>query len=225
MFVILTKHAQGLAINLIVFFMRYQMTTFAQSLQISLNFNELLAEKAAAQAKVDSIGSRLNEERRHHIPQLRNLIALFEFTAEELFPKPEKKVAVVDKDYSPDYFFRDPETGAEWDGKGKRPDFLRGKKKTDGFRIYHTTGTKFAPVVKRSSVQSDSPSSTVHAPLTVVPTAPPVVAATPAPQSLGVASADHHQPAMTIAAVPVTVDYSTSALQTDVSVEAAAIPS
>lgn len=198
------------------------MTAFVQPFQISEDINQLLAQKAAAKAQLENADTRLHEGRTQYIPQLRGLIAMFDFTADELFPKPEKKAVVVDKDYSPDYFFRDPETGEEWDGKGKRPGYLSGKKKTEKFRIYHATGTKFAPVVKHTTAQNESASSVVSTPLAVALTAP-VAAAMPEAQSLGVASADYHQPAMASAAI--TVDHSASALQTNASAETAAIPS
>jgi DNA-binding protein H-NS len=201
------------------------MSAFVQPFQISEDINQLLAQKAAAKAQLENADLRLSEGRTQYIPQLRGLIAMFDYTAEELFPKPEKKAVVVDKDYSPDYFFRDPETGAEWDGKGKRPGFLSKKKKTDDFRIYHATGTKYPPVVKPALVQGNSSSSGVSSPLAVAPTAPPVAAAMPEAQTLGVASALHHQPAMTVAALPVAVDHSTSVLQINASAEATALPS
>lgn len=202
------------------------MSTFVQPFQISQDFNELLAEEAAAKANLQNIGSRKKEERSHFAPQMRGLIAMFNFTEDELFPKPEKKVASVDKDYSPDYFFRDPGTGEEWDGKGKRPAYLSGKKKTNNFRIYHATGTRFAPVVNPNLAQPELATARVGdqsaSENTVAPVAPVALSA-PIAEPPGIASAITAQPAAS--PIALTGDHSASAFEPNASARVVAIPS
>jgi DNA-binding protein H-NS len=188
--------------------MRYQMSAFVQPFQISPNVNELLAEQAAAEAILKNVRSRLSTEREHYIPQLRELITMFSFTEEDLFPKPEKKGG-SDKDYNADYFYRDPETNEEWDGKGKRPAFLARKKKTDDFRIYHATGTKFAPVVKSAPAQTEL--ATGSADVQSVPSlAVAPVAAAPSSEPTGTPSVITPQP--DAASIPDIVEHPATAL-------------
>lgn len=195
---------------------------FALNIPTSSNVADLLAKKAELEASLKMNDDALNADRHLFIAQVHQLVKVFRITKDEAFPPSKEKAVVVDKDYSPDYFFRNPDTGEEWDGKGKRPAYLSGKKKTEKFRIYHATGTKFAPVVKTTSAQNESTSSVASTPLAIAPTAP-FAAAMPEAQSLDVASANNHQPAMASAAI--TVDHSASALQTNASVETAASPS
>jgi DNA-binding protein H-NS len=195
---------------------------FALNIPTASNIAELLSQKAELEAAVKKNKQGLNLDRHLFIDHVHELIKTFDIRKTEAFP-PIGKSAIVDKDYSPDYFFRDPKTGEEWDGKGKRPGYLSGKKKTNDFRIYHATGTKFAPVVKPSPAKSEFASAGGMSPLTIVPTAPIVVAVMPEPQSPDVRPADHHQPVR--ASSPVSIDQSASDLHTHATAEAAAIPS
>jgi DNA-binding protein H-NS len=147
------------------------MSAFVQPFQISPSTTSLLSEEADIQAKLESIRSRLKNERAQCLPQLRQLIAKLGFSEDEIFPVPDKKKASVDKDYNPEYSYRNSETGEEWDGKGKRPAFLNRKKKTDDFRIYHATGTKYPPVAstKFAVAQSEMATSDLAADSAVMP--------------------------------------------------------
>lgn len=150
---------------------------FALNIPTSSNIAELLFKKAELEASLKKNEEDLNADRPLFIAQVHQLVKTFCITKEEAFPPTKKEQkAPVDKDYSADYFFRDPKTGEEWDGKGKRPAYLSGKKKTEDFRIYHATGTKSAPVVKPAPVSSEPTTSIISVPLAVVPSGTPSAA-------------------------------------------------
>ncbi|QJD91250.1 H-NS histone family protein [Duganella dendranthematis] len=135
---------------------------FALNIPTSSNVADLLAKKAELEALAKKNQEDLYVDRPLFIAQVRELIKTFGITKVEAFPPSKDKQAIVDKDYSLDYFFRDPTTGEEWDGKGKRPSFLSKKKKTDDFRIYHATNTKFPPVAKSVPSPVESATSAVE---------------------------------------------------------------
>lgn len=106
----------------------------------------LLAKKAEMEAALKKLQEELNADRPQFIAQVREWIVMFDIKKEEAYPPAGKETKEqVDKDFSTEYFYRDTKTGEEWNGKGKRPAFLHGKKKLEPFRIYHATGTNEAP--------------------------------------------------------------------------------
>ncbi|MBG6223364.1 hypothetical protein IWX79_004332 [Janthinobacterium sp. CAN_S1] len=134
------------------------MNAIFSSIAVPSYIANLFAEFQAAETAHKQAKERLNTSRHIVIAQVHTLIAVFDITADESYPAEIKKKSVVDKDYSPDYFFRDMKTDEEWDGKGKkRPAFLAGKKKLDDYKIYHATGTKTPPVanVKPAAAQNE----------------------------------------------------------------------
>ncbi|CAM2148492.1 DNA-binding protein H-NS [Pararobbsia alpina] len=63
-------------------------------------------------------------ERSTQLAQVREVIATFGFTADELFAKPKKqKGPAVQRPAK----YRDPETGSTWSGRGKPPQWIQGK--------------------------------------------------------------------------------------------------
>ncbi len=87
------------------------------------NIAELLAQKEAIEQKIRELK---NSERNENIAKVREMIAAFDISPEELFGKRAKawrgKVA-------PKY--RDPVSGKTWTGRGRAPRWLDGRNPED----------------------------------------------------------------------------------------------
>jgi DNA-binding protein H-NS len=82
-------------------------------------YKELLAKKQELDAQIEDAR---RAEAQHALQQIRETIAAFGFTPEDVFgtrrkAKPTNRVPQ----------FRDPETGETWGGRGPRPRWLKGK--------------------------------------------------------------------------------------------------
>lgn len=125
------------------------MTTSLPNLEISPELADLIVKRDTAKATFDQVEILWARERVGIIEGIQGWIREFKIKSNELYPATPKKKVPADKDYSPDYFYRDPVTGEEWDGKGKkRPKFLHGKKKLDSYRIHYSA----APQAPENSI-------------------------------------------------------------------------
>lgn len=89
------------------------------------SYKELLAQKAALEAQIDQ--ARATEVAAAVIT-VKQLIADFSLTAEDIFPTPGKKSASgAAKGTKVAAKYRNPETGDTWTGRGKAPRWLDGK--------------------------------------------------------------------------------------------------
>ena len=88
------------------------------------SYQELIAQKNALDKRIEEARST---EAKEALATVKQLIATFGFTSQQVFPwKPQpKKVAAK---------YRDPDTGATWSGRGKPPQWIAGKDR-DNFVI------------------------------------------------------------------------------------------
>jgi DNA-binding protein H-NS len=89
-------------------------------------YKELLAKKQELDLEIENAR---RAEAQAALDDIRATIAAFGFTAEDVFGSRRKSKA---SSSAPQ--FRDPETGAEWVGRGPRPRWLKGKD-PEQFRI------------------------------------------------------------------------------------------
>lgn len=85
------------------------------------SYRELLAQREALEQQISELKTK---ERGEKLGEIRELIALYEFTPDELFGKakhgPKAKAQVAPK-------YRDPNSGATWSGRGKPPAWIAGQ--------------------------------------------------------------------------------------------------
>lgn len=82
------------------------------------SYQELLARKNDLDKRIEEAR---NTEAKEALTTIKQLIATFGFTAQQVFPwQPEGKKKVEAKYY-------DPESGASWSGRGKPPKWIEGK--------------------------------------------------------------------------------------------------
>ena len=89
------------------------------------SYKELLAQKAALEAK---IAQARQTEVAAALATVKQLVADFGLTAEDLFSTPGKKSSAgASKGSKVAAKYRNPETGDTWTGRGKAPRWLDGK--------------------------------------------------------------------------------------------------
>ena len=82
------------------------------------SYQELLARKNELDKRIEEAH---HTESKEALATVKQLIATFGFTVQQVFPwKPEEKKKAEAKYY-------DPESGASWSGRGKPPKWLEGK--------------------------------------------------------------------------------------------------
>jgi DNA-binding protein H-NS len=88
-----------------------------------ISLSELIKQKEALESQIALVRQ---SEQAEAISKIKTLIAEYELTQEDIFggskraPKEGGAVKVAPK-------YRDPETGATWTGRGKRPKWIEGK--------------------------------------------------------------------------------------------------
>lgn len=86
------------------------------------SYKELLAQREALEAQI-------NEARKlevgNAVAKIRELVADYGLTEQDVFPSSTRKSANKGLPVAPKY--RDPETGATWTGRGKAPTWIRDK--------------------------------------------------------------------------------------------------
>ena len=81
-------------------------------------YQELLAQRDALDQRIHLTRET---EAKQALAHIKELVATFGFTSQEVFPwKPEQRKPVLAKYY-------DPESGASWSGRGKPPKWIDGK--------------------------------------------------------------------------------------------------
>lgn len=82
------------------------------------SYKELIARKNELDKRIEEMR---HTEAKEALATIKELIATFGFTSQQVFPwKPEEKKKVEAKYY-------DPESGASWTGRGKPPKWIEGK--------------------------------------------------------------------------------------------------
>ena len=82
------------------------------------SYQELIAQKNALDKRIEEARST---EAKEALATVKQLIATFGFTSQQVFPwKPEEKKKVEARYY-------DPESGATWTGRGKPPLWIAGQ--------------------------------------------------------------------------------------------------
>ncbi|EFI63387.1 MULTISPECIES: H-NS family nucleoid-associated regulatory protein [Comamonas] len=82
------------------------------------SYQELIAQKNVLDKRIEEARST---EAKEALATVKQLIATFGFTSQQVFPwKPEEKKKVEARYY-------DPESGATWTGRGKPPKWIEGK--------------------------------------------------------------------------------------------------
>lgn len=82
------------------------------------SYQELIAQQKELDKRIEDAR---HTESKEALSTIKELIATFGFTAQEVFPwKPEEKKKVEAKYY-------DPESGSTWSGRGKPPKWIEGK--------------------------------------------------------------------------------------------------
>lgn len=85
-------------------------------------YQELLAERAALDAKIDQ---KLEKEKSEAIARVKKDIADYRLQASDLF---SRRTSTARKPVKPKY--RDPVSGAEWTGRGKTPKWIQNQDRT-----------------------------------------------------------------------------------------------
>ncbi|AKM45403.1 histone [Burkholderia contaminans] len=85
-------------------------------------YKELLAQRAAIDAKIEAVKS---EERSTALKEVKRLVGEFAFSTREIFGVSKARTR---KAAEPRY--RDPGTGATWSGRGRPPAWIAGKDRT-----------------------------------------------------------------------------------------------
>ena len=99
------------------------------------NYQELLARKKELDQRIEQMQKH---EAQKALAEIKELIATFEFTPQQVFPLPQSpKKKDQDKYY-------DPGSGNSWTGRGKPPKWIEGKDRSQ-FEIKTTTETYTAP--------------------------------------------------------------------------------
>ena len=99
------------------------------------SYKELLAQRASLEQR---IAQARQQEVDAAVTAIRELIAEFDLTVDEVFPAGRKRMRMGDLEYretktvAPKY--RDPATGQTWTGRGKAPLWIRDKDR-DEFSI------------------------------------------------------------------------------------------
>ncbi|WP_082848256.1 H-NS histone family protein [Delftia sp. GW456-R20] len=86
---------------------------------MSTSYKELLAQREALEAQIEAARK---QEVSDVVAKVRSLVADYGLTATDIFTskRPNKATAGEAK-------FRDPATGKTWTGRGKPPDWIKGK--------------------------------------------------------------------------------------------------
>jgi len=86
---------------------------------VSNSYKELLAQREALEAQIEAARK---QEVSNVVAKIRSLVADYGLTAEDIFTaKRSYKITAGEAK------FRDPATGKTWTGRGKPPDWIKGK--------------------------------------------------------------------------------------------------
>lgn len=86
------------------------------------SYRELLAQKKELDQRIEEVRQQDSKEALARIEQL---IATFGFTVHQVFPLPQQsKKKVADKYY-------DPDSGQSWSGRGRPPQWIEGKDRSE----------------------------------------------------------------------------------------------
>lgn len=92
---------------------------------MSISYKDLLAQRAELENKIQLARKA---ELSDAVSKVRNLVAEYELTEDDVFPKNGgKKVKIEGAVSKVAPKFRDPATGATWTGRGKAPLWIMGK--------------------------------------------------------------------------------------------------
>nr|WP_180317262.1 H-NS histone family protein [Delftia acidovorans] len=87
-------------------------------------YKTLLQQKAELDARIAEV---MKTEKAGAVAEVRNLVQQYQLTEQDVFPASGRKA----KGSVGAPKFRDPETGATWTGRGKPPNWIVGKERSD----------------------------------------------------------------------------------------------
>jgi DNA-binding protein H-NS len=89
-------------------------------------YKELLAQRQALEEKISEARQR---ETKDAIAKVQALIADFDLSSSDIFPSGKKAKTASTRKVAPKY--KNPQTGETWTGRGRSPNWIKGKSAAD----------------------------------------------------------------------------------------------